>query len=284
MVDQENPKPDSTAVRVALWRAMHVQFDASPHIFTDEIGLKLANPDSGWQERPDMDLQRTSGFRASIVSRARFVEDLVLEQIPLGLQQYAILGAGLDTFVQRQPDIASKLTVFEIDQPNHQLWKQKRLKELGFGLPENLRFVPVNFETDSWWKRLLESGFDINKKSLISSLGVSMYISKEATLETLKSVAGLKDGSQLVMTYMLPIEMIEQEDQQAMEFSLKGAASSGTPFISFYTPDEIKDLALKAGFNKVTTVSTIDLRKRYFLNRKDSLRLASGEEILVAYS
>jgi hypothetical protein len=34
--------PDNTAVRVALWRALHLQVDAPPHIFEDELGLQLA--------------------------------------------------------------------------------------------------------------------------------------------------------------------------------------------------------------------------------------------------
>lgn len=282
MVDQPVPIPDHTAERVALWRAMHIQIDSSPHIFTDEIGFQLVNPDSGWQKRPDMDPKGTSGFRASIVSRARFVEDVLLDQIPLGVKQYVILGAGLDTFAQRRPDIGSKLVIFEIDQLGPQLWKINRLKELDFSIPDWLRFVPVNFETDSWWEQLLNSGFDTTKLSVISSLGVSMYISKEATMETLQNIASLPSGSVFVMTYMLPLELIEPEDQPSLAFSMKGAAASGTPFISFYTPNEIKTLAQQAGFKTIKLISTTTLREKYFVNRKDGLRLASGEGILVA--
>ena len=80
MPDEMTPQPDSTAVRVALWRAMHVQVDPPPHVIEDEIGLRLAAPDEGWRSRPDMHPQWTSAFRASIVARARFVEDLVVER------------------------------------------------------------------------------------------------------------------------------------------------------------------------------------------------------------
>ena len=280
-MDQINPKPDNTAVRVALWRAMHLQIDGSPHIFKDEIGLKIANPDSDWQKRPDMDPKGTSGFRASIVARARFVEDFVLEWIPQGIQQYVILGAGLDTFAQRYSDKTSHLRVFEIDQPAPQIWKRNRLKELGYNIPDWLHFVPVNFETNSWWKSLLVSGFDPKKKSIISSLGVSMYISKEATMETLRNILSLTSDSTFVMTFLLPIDLVEPEDQMGLTFSMKGAASSGTPFISFFTPDEIKELAQSAGFKNIKVISTNNLREMYFKGRKDGLRLSSGEEILV---
>ena len=77
MHDDETAAPDSTAVRVALWRAMHVQVDPPPHVLEDEIGLRLAAPGAGWRQRPDMDPQGTRGYRAGVVARARFIEDLV---------------------------------------------------------------------------------------------------------------------------------------------------------------------------------------------------------------
>ena len=143
----ETPKAeaDSTAVRVALWRALHVQVDPPPHVLEDEVGLKLAAPDDGWRSRPDMS-PFTRPFRASIVARARFIEDLVAERAALGVGQYVILGAGLDTFAQRRPELASRLLVFEVDRPGPQAWKRQRLVDLGFGIPSFLRLVPVDFE------------------------------------------------------------------------------------------------------------------------------------------
>src|SRR3954468_10329641 len=88
MDDQQSPAPDSTAVRVALWRALHILIDPPPHVLEDDIGLKLVAPQPGWQRRPDMDPQGTRLFRASIVARARFIEDLVEEQAGQGVGQY----------------------------------------------------------------------------------------------------------------------------------------------------------------------------------------------------
>ena len=143
---ERTPAADSTAVRVALWRALHVQVDPPPHVLEDEIGLRLVAPEDGWRRRPDMDPHATRLFRASIVARARFIEDLVVERAGHGVGQYVILGAGLDTFAQRRPEIASSLLVFEVDRPGPQAWKRQRLIELGFGIPEWLRFVPLDLE------------------------------------------------------------------------------------------------------------------------------------------
>src|SRR5574337_2034931 len=137
--------PNNTAVRTALWRALQMEVDGPPHVFEDAAGLKLAAPDEGWRERPDMS-PFTRPFRASILARARFVEDLVEEQAAQGVAQYVILGAGLDTFAQRKLELASRMRVFELDQPGPQQWKRRRLVELGFGIPPFLHLVPVDFE------------------------------------------------------------------------------------------------------------------------------------------
>jgi methyltransferase (TIGR00027 family) len=283
---RENPTvaADPTAVRVALWRAMHVQVDAPPHVLDDEIGLQLAGPDEGWRLRPDMDPRATSQFRASIVARARFIEDLVVQQAGQGLGQYVILGAGLDTFAQRRPEVASSLRVFEIDQPGHQAWKRQRLIELGFGIPEWLRFVPVDFEAGgSWRESLAAAGFDAAESAVVSSTGVSMYLTREANAATLREVAALAKGSTLAMTFLLPLELADPEVRPGLERAKLGARASGTPFISFFTPTEMLTLASEAGFREAQHVSAESLTQRYFAGRADGLRPPSNsEELLVA--
>jgi methyltransferase (TIGR00027 family) len=276
--------PDSTAVRVALWRAMHLEVDPPPHVLEDEIGLKLAAPDDSWRRRPDMDPHATRLFRASIIARARFVEDLVEEQASHGVGQYVILGAGLDTFPQRRPEIASRLVIFEVDHPAPQTWKRQRLIELGFGIPEWLRFVPVDFEAgDAWWQRLSAAGFDAGKPAVVASTGVSTYLTKDAITATLRQVAALALGSTLAMTFLLPLEFADPELRPWLQLAEKGAQASGTPFISFFTPSEMLTLACEAGFRSVQHVSAAALNQRYFAGRTDGLRPPNNsEELLVA--
>ena len=276
--------PDSTAVRVALWRALHVEADAPPPVFDDVIGLKLAAPDENWRSRPDMDVQWTKIFRAAIVARARFIEDLVIEQAGRGVSQYVILGAGLDTFAQRRPEIAARLTVFEIDRPGPQMWKRERLAELGFGVPDGLRLVPVDFEAgDSWSQKLKAAGFDTSRPAVVASTGVSMYLTKAANVATLREVAAFAPGSTLAMTFLLPLDMADAEVRPGLEMAEKGARASGTPFISFFTPDEIVALARDCGFRQAQHVPAAMLAQRYFANRTDGLRPPNNaEELLVA--
>ncbi|MBJ6759173.1 class I SAM-dependent methyltransferase [Myxococcaceae bacterium JPH2] len=280
-----NPKveAENTAVRVALWRALHVQADPPPHVFHDELGLALAAPEQGWQARPDMS-PFTRPFRASIVARARFIEDLVEEHAGQGVEQYVILGAGLDTFAQRKPELASRLRVFEIDQPGPQEWKRQRLHALGLGVPAFLRLVPVDFEAgDDWWARLVEAGFDASKPAVVASAGVSMYLTRETIAATLRQVATLAPGSTFAMTFMMPIEQLDPEVRPAVQRAADGARASGTPFISFFTPDEMLAFARESGFRRPRHVSMATLAERYFSGRSDGLRPPNNsEEFLVA--
>ena len=284
MPEKSTTQPDNTAVRVALWRAMHVQIDPLPHVLEDEIGLKLAAPDEGWRARPDMDPHFTKLFRASIVARARFIEDLVEEQAARGVDQYVILGAGLDTFAQRRPEIASHLRIFEIDQPGTQAWKRQRLIDLGFGIPDWLRLVPVDFEAGADWRdELAKAGFDRRKAAVVASTGVSMYLTREANAASLRQIASLAPGSTLIMSFILPFELAEPEVRPGLEISAKGAAASGTPFVSYFRPEEMLALAREAGFKSIRHVSADDLARRYFSGRQDGLRPPTNtEEYLVA--
>jgi methyltransferase (TIGR00027 family) len=276
--------PDSTAVRVALWRALHVEVDAPPHVLEDTIGLALAAPEEGWRQRGDMHPEGTRLFRASIVARARFIEDLVVEQLARGVDQYVLLGAGLDTFVQRRPEVAARLGVFEVDQPGTQSWKRQRLVETGYGMPESLKLVPVDFEAgDSWRQKLVAAGFTASRPAVVTSTGVSMYLTREAILALLREVAALAPGTTFAMSFLLPLEMAEPAVRPGMEMAAKGARASGTPFISFFMPAEMLSLAREAGFRATRHVSAADLAERYFKDRPDGLRPPyNAEELLVA--
>ncbi|WP_019929036.1 SAM-dependent methyltransferase [Nocardia sp. BMG111209] len=281
--DDRLEPPDNTAVRVALWRARHLEVDAAPPVLADDVGLRLVDPEPGWRERGDMHPQGTAGFRASIVARARFIEDLVTEQVDAGVGQYLLLGAGLDTFAQRRADLGSRLRVFEVERPGTQAWKRHRLIELGYGVPEWLRLVPVDFEAgEDWWEKVRAGGFDAARPAVVASAGVSMYLTREATAATLRRSAGLAPGSTVVMTFLLPAELVDEADRTGLEMSQRGAQAAGTPFLSFYAPDDMLALARSAGFAEVRHVSGKALGDRYFADRTDGLRPSSGEDLLVA--
>ncbi len=279
---KEAIQPEHTAVRVALWRALHVLIDPAPHVFKDEWAEKIVNEPS-WQNRPDMNPDFSKAMRASIVGRARFIEDLVEEESQKGVEQYVILGAGLDTFAQRHAKDKKPLKVFEVDQPGPQAWKQKRLKEMKAPLPKWLRFVPVDFEAgESWWEQLVQNGFDSEKPAVVVSTGVSMYLSHEANFATLKQTAKLAKGSTFAMTFMLALGLLEAQEKATLELVMKKAQEAGTPFLSLFSPPEMLQLAEEAGFKTAHYVAGRDLYQRYFASRTDGLRAGHAEAFVVA--
>jgi O-methyltransferase involved in polyketide biosynthesis len=129
---------------------------------------------------------------------------------------------------------------------------------------------------------LAAAGFEPERPAVVASTGVSMYLSKEATAATLRQLSSLAPGSTLAMTFLLPAELVDEADRPGLEASAKGARGSGTPFVSFYSPDELLDLARDAGFRDARHVSSTALAARYFANRADGLRPSTGEDMLVA--
>lgn len=282
-MDRDQVVPDHTAVRTALWRAMHVLVDASPPVFDDVVGLKLVSPDESWRQRPDMHPEGSRGYRSSIVGRARVIEDLVEERASAGVSQYVILGAGLDTFAQRRSDFASRLRVFEIDKPETQEWKRNRLVDLGFGIAPNLRFVPVDFEAgESWREKLSTSGFDASEPAVITSTGVTMYLTLKANRVALREIASFAPGTSLAMTFMVPLEMIPEPERAGHQMVYERAAAAGTPFLSFFRPEEMVALAREVGFKTATHFSRDEIIAKYFANRSDGLQPSTGEEFLIA--
>ena len=109
-----------------------------------------------------------------------------------------------------------------------------------------------------------------------------MYLSKEASLTTLRQVASLTAGSILAMTFILTLELIDPEERSQHQMVYERARAAGTPFISFFAPAEIMELARQAGFKNTQHVSKKDIVERYFAGRSDGLQPSSGEEMLIA--
>jgi methyltransferase (TIGR00027 family) len=261
-----------------MWRALHVLIDKPPHVLDDTLGLQIAGvDDDDWQKRPDMDPERTSSSRSSIVARARAAEDMVTSS---GAQQYVVLGAGLDTFAQRNK---GTVRVFEVDAPAAQAWKRERLDELGLLDPERLRLVPVDFEAgESWLDKVVAAGLDPAIPAVVSMLGVTMYLTREAISATLRAAASLAAGSVMVFSYSRPVEMAPPEIRPILEGAAKGAAASGHPWLSLLAPDEAASLARDAGFGDVHMVTSADLHNRYFADRHDGLSPVGGEDLVIA--
>ena len=81
---------------------------------------------------------------------------------------------------------------------------------------------------------------------------------------------------------MVPLDQVDADEQGALRGAERGAAAAGTPWISFFEPDELVELARSAGFAEARHVSDVNLAERYFADRRDGLRPSSAEQLLLA--
>lgn len=217
--------------------------------------------------------------RSSMLARSRYTEDALSQAIARGIKRYVILGAGLDSFAWRRPDLANAVEIFEIDHPASQQWKQQRLRELGLDQPSNLSFLPVDFERQTLLEGLRDGGYPLGKPAFISWLGVTQYLTKETALGTLKQVAALGAGTELSLTFIVPQALWIGEDYRMFPIATASAAASGEPWISFFEPGELTSRLRDLGFTHVAHFSPDDANALYFAGRSDGLHATSGEHI-----
>ena len=166
--------PDSTAVRTALWRALHVEVDARA-----ARARGRRRPAAGRARRRLARPGRTCTRRAPAGSGPRSWPGPASSRTwwpsrpPPASASTSSSAPGSTRSPQRRPDLGARLRIFEVDQPGTQAWKRRRLVELGFGVPDWLRLVPIDFETgESWWDGLVAAGFDPDRPAVVASTGV----------------------------------------------------------------------------------------------------------------
>jgi methyltransferase (TIGR00027 family) len=168
-----------------------------------------------------------------VLARARFAEDHLEGAVRRGVRQYIVLGAGFDSFAVRMPAWARTLRVFELDRPETLAEKRRRLERAGLGCPDNLEFVPVDFERESLDEVLGRSSFTPAAPSFFSWLGVVVYLTSESIDATLKSIESVTPpGSELVFDYMLPDHLVESRERGVIDYVRRVGMRRGEPYVT----------------------------------------------------
>lgn len=277
-------EPSRSALRVASLRAVHQLLD-EPLVLTDPIALPLLGASTQAALRDDpfgLNDPISRGLRGALVARSRFVEDELARCAAAGVRQYILLGAGLDTFAYRNPHDELGLRVFEVDRSATQSWKQRLLAEARIGVPASLTFVPADFECDDLSATLRRAGFDADRPACVSWMGVTMYLTADAVLRTLGTVAGFAAGSCLCFDYRVATSLLNPIERAIDEFLAQQVAAGGEPWRSAFDPARLQRQLLELGFRSAVSVTADDLDTRYFARRKDGLRTGSGVRILCA--
>ena len=282
----EHAVPSHTARRVALRRAAHQLLD-DPRVLDDPVALAILGPETAAALRQDP--ARFEGgpllsrLRAFVVARARFAEDRLAQLRALGVDQYIVLGAGLDTFAYRNPAPELPLRIWEVDHPATQAWKRQLLDAAQIGVPRNLTFVPVNFERDTLASELSGAGFDAGKGAMVSWLGVTPYLTNDAVLETLAYLAMVtRPRGGVAFDYAPDPARMTEMQRLAYERLAERVAAAGEPFLSHFDPEELVLILRGLGFRVAQDVSAESLNARYFHGRSDGLAVGDLAHIMWA--
>jgi len=273
-------RPSETAQRVAERRAAHQMFD-EPRVFEDPwartiIGAQAEAALLGNAHKETASIYSTS-LRFFMALRSRLAEDALARAVARGVEQYVVLGAGLDTFAYRNPYPA--LTVFEVDFPATQAWKRARLAEVSLGMgaaPPNLRFVPVDFEHQTLRHALSEAGFHADQPACFSWLGVVPYLTRAAAMDTLAYIGSLPAGSGVVFDYTVPSHTLPQAERTLVEALARKVARVGEPFQCSILPGDLEAELRARGFQHITLLDRPALNAHYLQGRTDGFQFRGG--------
>ncbi|HEY2432849.1 MAG TPA: class I SAM-dependent methyltransferase [Vicinamibacterales bacterium] len=268
-----------TAWRVAVRRAEHQLLDR-PLVLDDPIAVPILGGDTAAALRENPSAFERGPFdvylRAFMVARARFAEDHLDAARDRGVRQYVILGAGLDTFAYRQGRVEPPLTIWEIDRPETQVWKQARLAAGGIPVPANLRFVAVDFENDVLPEALARAGFDPAAGAVFAWLGVTMYLTPEAIDRTLRAVAAAVGAcGGIAFDYAMDRALMSPAGRAAFDALAARVERVGEPWRTTFDPTALASRLGTLGFGAVEDAGGDELNARYFAGRADGLRVGS---------
>lgn len=265
-----------TPLRTAIRRAEHQLLD-HPKVFDDPLALRILGKEHASTLQAELLQSAASAlaplFRATLAVRSRYAEDKLALGVQHGVRQYVILGSGLDTFAYRNPYPEGVLHIFEVDHPVTQAWKRECLREAGINLPNDLTFVPVDFETQTLMQELADAGFDPNKRTFFSWLGVTPYLTTDAVMATLSLVASLPLGSEIVFDYLILPSMLSSKQRSIFDELSQRVSSAGEPWQGFFEPESLKRNLQAMGFGNVKDKGAEEINAKYFKNRQDGLRV-----------
>jgi methyltransferase (TIGR00027 family) len=261
----EKPAASRTALVTALMRAAHTRLDPHPliddpwgdRLVPESVKRAMASPDEPLDE-----LLRRSPSYGNVILRTRFAEDALQAAVSKGVSQYVLIGAGFDSFSLRRPAYSANLQIFEIDFPATQRLKKERIDACGMALPDSVHFIAADLSQESVAAALARSSFETKQLAFFSWLGVTMYLTREANLATLRSIASCSPtASEVVFTYLdEQVFQVQSESFRALE---QRVAAIGEPFLSGFNPAELAANLGACGLDVVEDLSGSEAAARY---------------------
>jgi methyltransferase (TIGR00027 family) len=262
-----------TAEYMALFRAIESMRPPDRRLFADPFAVHFLRPSlrrAVWLSRRPILANfvnryadhRLPGARTSAISRTRFIDDALEAYLRENIGQVVILGAGFDCRAYRLPGLKST-TVFEVDHPSTLATKLGCLRNVLPKVPDNVRFVEIDFNRQALPEALTRAGFQSSQRAVFLWEGVTNYLTAEAVDSVLRYVAGCSPGSQIIFTYVHSGVLDGSVQFEGAARLLQEVAQLDEPWTFGISPDHLAEFLRERGLCGDRDLSAREYRSKY---------------------
>lgn len=260
----------TTAEAVCGYRALAAQHPDPKLRNPDHLAAKLCRwrsplPRDYAAARPAIDQGETYSSFFYVNARTHYIDAALMKAAANGATQAVILGAGFDSRAYRFRDSYPQLRFFEVDLPATIEAKKARIAEALGGLPDYVRYAPIDFNTQRLEDVLLPLGYDPKQRSFFLLEGVVMFVVEPGNAATFDFIRkNSARGSVVVYDYVLKQVILgDTKKLYAATYLAYSVERVGEPYIFGWTPAEATAWAKKRGFEVIEDVEHKELTRRH---------------------
>jgi len=205
-----------------------------------------------------------SGIYEYVLARTKLLDEIFIDALEDNVLQIVLLGAGMDTRALRFKSRNEGTKIFELDIQTTQRPKMEILNRKEVALPEELVFVPIDFNRQSLSEVLPAAGYQGNQRSLFLWEGVTMYLTSDAVDSTLTFIRDSgAEGSMVVFDYIYASVLRRENRYYGEKEIFERVSKAGEGWTFGIEEGEIEEFLSERGFRVIAHHAPADLEKAY---------------------
>jgi len=276
-------KPSTTAENNAVLRALESMRPAAKRICDDPYALYfISNTFRDVKNTKQIMVERISAWEKifpgvcnAILARTRFIDDCLEDAIKEGLHQMVIMGAGYDTRALRFKRLKKTAMIFELDHPATQEIKLERYQRNKLHIPDNIYFIPVDFNSEDISQKLFDAGYIRSMRTFFIWEGMTYYLSPDAIDRTLSFISNNAPEESSVVFDYFPSSVADGtsplNEARALSVALK---QLGEEFVFGLDPEKTKGFLKDRRFDLMKNLTAKEYKKLYFANSNQYRRVS----------
>lgn len=228
--------------------------------------------------------KKGKGISGYLAVRTRLFDDYVLDSIKNDVEQYVILGAGLDSRAYRFVECLKNVRVFEIDHPSSQAIKKQSVEKLLGKMPVHVKYIPVDFTRDDLLTSLLDAGYNQSLKTVFTFEGVTMYLDEKSVRETFAFIlANSGQGSSVMFDYVYAETLDGRKNSRIVSHMNSLKHIFNEPILFGIETGKVEDFIKSIGFEKAKDYPPHVLYDMYIKSCDPNRPISDVYAIAVAY-